>query len=99
MASTRDEIKTELEDQVANLTRQVASLTKAMSKRGSSALADGRNSAADFYEEFHDRFADAMPAIRKQAHVARKAAHDNPVVTALVGVALLGLLASLVARR
>lgn len=99
MASTRDEIKTELEDQVAHLSRQVASLTKAMSKRSANALADGRDSAAELYEEFHDRLAEAMPAIRRQARVARNAAHDHPVVIALVGVALLGLFVSLVARR
>lgn len=99
MASTRDEIKSDLEDQVAHLTRQVASLTKAMSKRGASALADGRESAAELYEEFHDRFAEAMPAVRRQARVARKAAHDHPVAIALVGVALLGLFVSLIARR
>lgn len=99
MAMPRDEVQSQLEDQVAHLSRQVASLTRAMSRRGASALADGRDSAAEVYEELHHRFAEAMPAVRRQARVARNAAHDHPVAIALVGVALLGLVLSLVARR
>lgn len=99
MASTREEIQSELEDQVAQLTKQVASLTKTMSKRSADALADGRDSATELYGDLHDRFYEALPAIRKQARVAQKTAQDNPVATALIGVAVFGLLAALVVRR
>ncbi|MCA0277779.1 MAG: hypothetical protein LCH86_17435 [Proteobacteria bacterium] len=99
MASTREEIQNDLEEQVAQLNKQVAQLTKAMSKRSAAALAEGRDSAAELYDDLHGRFADAMPGIRRQARVAQKTAQDNPLATALVGVALLGLVAALVARR
>lgn len=99
MALTREEIQSDVEQQVAQLTKQVASLTKAMSRRGAGALADTRESASDLYEEFSDRFSDALPVIRKQARIARKTVNDNPVAVAVVGVALAGLLLSLLARR
>ncbi|MDR7221151.1 hypothetical protein [Aminobacter aminovorans] len=99
MASTREEIQADLEEQVSQLTKQVASLTKAMSKRGSAALADSRESASELYEGLYDRFTDALPAMRKQARVAQKTAQDNPMTTALVGVAVFGLLAALLSRR
>ncbi|MEO5326111.1 hypothetical protein PV773_22610 [Mesorhizobium sp. CC13] len=99
MATTREEIQSDLEAQVSQLTRQVASLTKAMSRRSASALAEGRESASEFYDGFYDRFGDALPAMRRQARAAQKTARDNPMTTALVGVAVIGLLAALVARR
>lgn len=99
MASTREELHTDLEEQVAQLSKQVASLTKTMSKRSAAALAEGRESATELYDDLHGRFSDAMPVIRKQARVAQRTAQDNPVTTALVGVALVGLVAALLARR
>ncbi|WP_395448608.1 hypothetical protein ACHMW7_27925 [Aminobacter sp. UC22_36] len=99
MATTREEIQTELEDQVSQLTKQVASLTKAMSKRSAAALADSRDSASELYDGFYDRFTEALPAMRKQARAAQKTAQDNPMTTALVGVAVFGLLAALLTRR
>ncbi len=99
MASTREEIQSELEDQVAQLSKQVAALTKTMSKRSADVLADGRESASELYGELHDRFYEALPGIRKQARVAQKTAQDNPVAAALVGVAVFGLLAALLVRR
>ncbi|PWK70659.1 hypothetical protein [Aminobacter sp. AP02] len=99
MATTREEIQSDLEEQVSQLTKQVASLTKAMSKRSAAALADTRESASELYDGFYDRFSDAMPAMRKQARLAQKRAQENPMTTALVGVAVFGLLAALLTRR
>lgn len=99
MAMTREEIQSDVEEQISQLTKQVASLTKAMSKRGSAALADSRDSASELYEGFYDRFTEALPAMRKQARAAQKTAQDNPMATALVGVAVFGLLAALLTRR
>ncbi|MEJ6785677.1 hypothetical protein [Aminobacter sp. Piv2-1] len=99
MATTREEIQSDLEAQVAQLTRQVASLTKAMSKRSASALAEGRESASGLYDGFYDRVSDALPAMRRQARAAQKTARDNPMTAALVGVAVFGLLAALLTRR
>lgn len=97
--ATRDEIQSHLEDQIAHLTRQVASLTKAMSKRGAGAYSETRDDAAEFYGDMIERFSDALPAMSRQAHLARKTVNDNPVAAAVVGVAVLGLLFSLLSRR
>lgn len=99
MATTREEIQSDLEAQVSQLTKQVASLTKAMSKRSANALAEGRESASELYDGFYDRFSDALPAMRRQARAAQKTVQANPMTTALVGVAVFGLLAALLTRR
>ena len=99
----RDDLEGDLEEQVASLRKEVSSLTKLLSKRGAAAYADTREGASDFYDEVWSRLADALPKISKQARdrarFAGKAAHDNPVATAVVGVAVLGLLVSLLVRR
>jgi len=103
MASTlsklRDDLGSDLEAQVAMLQREVKSLRKALAKRGGSAYADSREMAADFYEDMAERIGDALPHLAKQSRVVRKAASDNPVTTAVIGLAVVGLLAGLLSRR
>jgi ElaB/YqjD/DUF883 family membrane-anchored ribosome-binding protein len=81
------------------LSREVASLKKTLSKRGAAVYDETSERAADLYEDILSRISDTMPEIRKQSRAVRKAAHDNPVATAVVGVAVIGLLLGLLARR
>jgi ElaB/YqjD/DUF883 family membrane-anchored ribosome-binding protein len=89
----------DLEAQIAKLSREVASLKKTLSKRGAAVYDETSERAADLYEDILSRISDTMPEIRKQSRAVRKAAHDNPVATAVVGVAVIGLLLGLLARR
>ena len=89
----------DLESQIARLSSEVASLKKTLRKRGAAAYEDTSERAADLYEDVLSRISDAMPDIKRQSRAVQKAAHDNPVATAVVGVAVIGLLLGLLARR
>ncbi|TKT75318.1 hypothetical protein [Aquamicrobium sp. LC103] len=78
----RDSI--DLEDEVAALRKEVAALTKSLSKRGASAYRDTRHDAADVYADIADRFAHALPVVRKRAHRLEQSIKDNPGQTAAV---------------
>ncbi|PWJ84019.1 hypothetical protein C7441_107181 [Pseudaminobacter salicylatoxidans] len=110
MASTfsklRDNMTDDLEDQIASLRHEVSSLKKALSKRGAAALADSREHASEFrdhatdlYDDFMSRMHDAVPNLQRHGREMRKVARDNPVATAVVGLAVLGLVAGLLMRR
>ena len=55
---------------MAHLTKEMSSLKKSLSKRGSDAYDDARDTAADFYGELRDRFGEALPVVRKRAREA-----------------------------
>ena len=99
LSKLRNTLGHDLEDQVATLQREVALLRKSLAKRGSAAYDDGSERAADLYEEVIDRLGEALPQIARQSRVVRKAASDNPVTTAVIGLAVVGLLAALFSRR
>ena len=95
----RNDMEDDLEAQIAKLSREVSSLKKTLGKRGAAVYDDTRESAVDLYEDLLGRINDALPQIAKQSRVVKKAAHDNPVAAAVVGVAVVGLLLGLLARR
>ena len=102
MASTysklRDDLSEDMEAQIAKLQKEVASLRKTLGKRGAAVYDDTKESASDLYDDLVDRLTDALPHIRKQSKVVQKAASDNPVTTAVVGLAVIGLLFGLLRR-
>lgn len=95
----RGDLESDLEDQVARLTRELSSLKKSFSKRGASAYEDTRETASDLYGDFRDRFVDALPLVRKRARAAEHLARDNPATAAVVGLVVVGLLVTMLARR
>lgn len=95
----RSEFGDDLEAQVDRLQREVKSLRKALAKHGSSAYEDTREAASDLYDEVAARIGEAAPHIARQSRVVGKAAADNPVTTAVIGLAVIGLLVGLLARR
>lgn len=95
----RDDAEHGLHDKVARLSKEVSSLQKLLSRQGSKAAAQTRDTASELYDELSSRVHDAMPVIHKQARVARRTARDNPVATAVVGVALIGLAVAFLSRR
>jgi ElaB/YqjD/DUF883 family membrane-anchored ribosome-binding protein len=89
----------DLEAQVAHLSKELSALKKALSRRGSDAYDDARDTAADFYSDLRDRFSDALPMMRKHSRAAGEAARDHPATTAVVGLVVVGLLVAMLARR
>jgi ElaB/YqjD/DUF883 family membrane-anchored ribosome-binding protein len=95
----RGDIEDDLEAQVARLTREMTSLKKSIGKRGGSAYDDARDTASDFYSDLRDRFTDVLPMARRRAKAAEQVVRDNPNVTAaVVGLAVVGLLVTMLAR-
>lgn len=89
----------DLEAQVAHLSRELSALKKALSRRGSDAYDDARDSAADLYGDLRDRFSYALPMMRRHGRAAGEAARDHPAATAVVGLVVVGLLAAMLARK
>ncbi|MER9862727.1 hypothetical protein [Mesorhizobium sp. M0185] len=95
MASLSSISDTDLDKQVAALTREPATLKKAVLKRGGAFYEDGRDTASDYYSDITERLGDALPAIRRQGRAIEKTARDHPATAAAVGLVLVGLVASL----
>jgi ElaB/YqjD/DUF883 family membrane-anchored ribosome-binding protein len=89
----------DLEAQVAHLAKEMSALKKSLSKRGSGVYDDASDAAADIYSELRDRFTDALPMMRKRAHAAEQVARDHPATAAVVGLVVVGLLVTMLARR
>lgn len=98
-AKLRRDVSDDLEAQVSILQKEVASLRKVLAKRGGQAASDAQDVASDVYDEIASRISDAMPEIRRQSKVVRKAASDNPVAATVIGLALVGLVVGLISRR
>ena len=89
----------DLEAQVARLSKEIAALKKTLSKRGSDVYDDARDAGADLYSELRDRFTDALPMVRRRAHAAEQVARDHPATAAVVGLLVVGLLVTMLARK
>jgi ElaB/YqjD/DUF883 family membrane-anchored ribosome-binding protein len=89
----------DLEAQVAQLSKEISALKKSLSRRGSDAYDDARDTAADFYGELRERFSDALPMVRKRAHAAGEVAREHPATAAVVGLLVVGLLVTMLVRR
>ena len=95
----RGDVEDDLEDQVARLSREVAGLKKALSRRGSDAYDDARDAASGPYGDMRHRLHDVLPLMGRRAREAERMAHDNPATAALVGLAVIGLVAALLSRK
>jgi len=94
-----DDLSGDLKDQVSKLRKEVSSLRKSLARQGADAYADTRDTAGDLYDDLTERLAEAMPRLRRQSRAMRRTASDHPVTTALIGVALVGLVAAFLSRR
>ena len=92
----RDDLADDLESQVAKLQKEVRSLRKSLGGRRSHFMGGGGDIASDFYDEIASRLSETVPAIQRQSRLVQRAATDHPMTTAVVGLALLGLVAGLV---
>jgi len=99
MASLSTITDVDLDKQVAVLSRELAALRKVVAKRGGAYYEDGRDAASDYYAQLADRISEALPAIRKQGRAIERTARDHPATAAAVGLAVVGLVASLLFSR
>ncbi len=89
----------DLEAQVAHLAKEMSALKKSLSKHGSDVYDDARDTAADFYGELRDRFSGALPMMRRRTRAAGEVARVHPATAAVVGLVVVGLLVTMLARR
>ena len=95
----RGDMVDDLESQVARLHKEVRSLRKSLGRQGSHLLDDGRDMASDVYDELAHRLSDALPVIQRQSKAVQRAASDHPMTTAVLGLALIGVVVGLMATR
>lgn len=88
----------DLDARLAYLTKEMSSLKKALSRRSADAYDGARDTASDLYSDLRDRFSDALPVVSKHARAAGEVARGHPATAAVVGLVVVGLLATLLAR-
>jgi len=88
----------DLEARLAYLTKEMSSLKKALSRRGSDAYDGARDTAADLYSDLRDRVSEALPIVGRRARDVGEVARHHPATAAVVGIVVVGLLATLLAR-
>ncbi|HEY6632629.1 MAG TPA: hypothetical protein VIZ90_14335 [Rhizobiaceae bacterium] len=88
----------DLEARLAYLTKEMASVKKAISRRGADAYDGARDTAADLYSDLRDRFSEALPVVSRRARDVGEVARHHPATAAVVGIVVVGLLATLFAR-
>jgi ElaB/YqjD/DUF883 family membrane-anchored ribosome-binding protein len=88
----------DLEARLAYLSKEMSSLKKALSRRSADVYDDARESAGDLYSDLRDRFSEAMPIVGRHARAAGEVARGHPATAAVVGLAVVGLLAAMLAR-
>jgi hypothetical protein len=85
----------DLERQVKALGSEVARLNRLLAKRGSRVYDDASETASGYYDDLVDMLGTAMPALRKRAASMEKTVYDHPAIVAAVGLAVIGLMATL----
>ena len=94
-----DEVRKELEKQIAELKKEVTKLGKSLSARGEAIYEDLRDDAGDAYDAASKRARGAAKQVRQQAHAVSEVIRDNPgtAATVLSSAGLVGFLLGLVA--
>lgn len=96
----RDEVDGDIGEQIAALRKEVASLSKVLGNHGSRAISDASDSVSDMFHDVLDNTKDARKEIARKARKVNDAARENPMLTAVVGAAAIGLfLAMFINRR
>lgn len=95
MAQLRDLTDIDLQDQIATLRKELGGLKKVVARRGAVLYEDASDTLSDYASEIADHINPYLPAIRRQARNAQKAAYDHPVLIAAVGFVVIGLVATL----
>lgn len=88
------------ERELDSLRREMAHLASRASRLGRDTYDDGRDRMSDVGGEISDAIAAWLPVARREARRVERTARDNPNATAaVVGLVVLGLIASVVYAR
>lgn len=88
----------DLEARLAYLTKEMSSLKKALSRRSADAYDDARDTASDLYSDLRDRVSEALPIVGKRARDVGEVARHHPATAMVVGLVVVGLLATMLSR-
>ena len=93
MADAANDIRADLEEQIADLKKEMSKISKSLASRASDAMED----AEEMFEDGKGRAGQAVARVRDQASAAVGAMRENPGTTATVlsTVGLLGLAAGM----
>ncbi|NMG39091.1 hypothetical protein GRZ55_07545 [Chelativorans sp. ZYF759] len=103
--SSYEDMRDELQSQIADLGSELRALRKSVGARSADRYEEVRDSAGDLFDDIWTGIQDFIPSkkeVRRHARYANKTMHDHPgttAATAVVGVAVIGLLALLLTRR
>ncbi|MBP0438139.1 hypothetical protein [Tianweitania sediminis] len=99
LSKIRDDVESELSDQVASLQKEVARLTKTVRRQSSHAYGDASDSLSDLVDMLLSGTKDARRELYHRARQVEDTAKENPVTTAVIGLTLIGLLVALFSSR
>lgn len=93
-----DDIRKEMEKQIADLKKEVTRLSKSVAERGEAVYEDMRDQAEGAYDEASRRARRAGRQMRHQAYAVSEAIRENPgtAATVLSSAGLLGFVLGLV---
>lgn len=95
----RDDVESELSDQIASLQKEVARLTKTVKKQSVHAYGDATDSLSDLVDLLLSNTKGARKELYHRARQVEETAKENPVTTAVIGLTLVGLLVALFSTR
>lgn len=99
LSKLRDDLESDLTDQIAALQKEIAALRGTMKKQGSRAYDDASETIADFVDQLLNNTKGARKEIYSRARQVESTARENPLATAVVGAAAVGLIVALFASR
>jgi ElaB/YqjD/DUF883 family membrane-anchored ribosome-binding protein len=99
LSKFRDDVESDLSDQIASLRKEIASLRSSAKKQSARAYDDASDTLTDLIESLLSNTKGARKELYSKARLVNEAARDNPVTTAAVGLAAIGLLAALLFSR
>lgn len=97
-APNADDLRKEMEKQIADLKKEVAKLGKSLSSRTGAMVEELRDDAGEVYDAASRRASGAARQVRQQAHAVSEAIRENPgtAATVLSSAGLLGFLLGVV---
>jgi hypothetical protein len=98
LEDTADSISDTLFDQIAALRKDIGAVADALSDYGSHSLGEVQHNALALAKEVRQQGAAVARQVNRQASMAGKAIHDNPVPVVVV-LGTIALLSALIFRR
>src|SRR5262245_25580640 len=89
----------DLEEQIAALRKELGTLRRTVARRGSSLYDDAGETLSEYLSDLSSRLGPSLLGLRSRARSVERVAYDHPALVAGVGLAVVGLLATLLISR